>query len=204
MRFGIPTPHVTPLMRSRAPSSTPLRIRSAAAISHSTFIWTPPAPPSASRRRAPARCRGNGVADQLLVVLAPRAAVIGLRNGSAVRAKAVGVDARERADAAAGGPGARAFAVRHRNALAAFDQRQHLASRYDQRVERPHFCELPREPVSAGPPDRWPTAEIITSGQSVNTAATPHWKRAFARASACSPCRRAADASPRPPPRAPR
>src|SRR5262249_26280164 len=72
----------------------------------------------------PARDR---VADQLLVTLAARPAVIELRLPPALLVEAVGIDAREGADPARGRPGARALAVRDRDALAAFHQRQHLA-----------------------------------------------------------------------------
>src|SRR5690348_12619155 len=64
---------------------------------------------------------GDGVTHQLLVALAPRLAVIDLGNGAAVRVLRIGVDAGEGADAARTRPGARAFAVRNRDALAAFD-----------------------------------------------------------------------------------
>ncbi len=60
-------------------------MRSAAAISHSTFMWMRPWPPDA----LPGDARlldaaGDGVADQLLVALAPGAAEIVLRDQAAV------------------------------------------------------------------------------------------------------------------------
>jgi hypothetical protein len=71
---------------------------------------------------------GDGVADQLLVALAPGAPQVALRDLFTGLVDAVGVDAREGADPATGGPGTRTFAVRHGDALAAFDERQHLAT----------------------------------------------------------------------------
>src|SRR5215469_9420155 len=74
--------------------------------------------------------------NQLLVPLAPRAAAIDLRILVPVLVEAIGVDTRESADAAACRPSARAFAVRHGNALAALDEWQHFASRHQHGVER--------------------------------------------------------------------
>src|SRR5262249_31052030 len=81
---------------------------------------------------------GDGVGDQLFVPFAPGTAVVDLRDRLAEPVKAVGVDPGEGADSAGGRPGARALAVRHRNALTAFDQRQYLVPRYHQGDKRSH------------------------------------------------------------------
>src|SRR5579875_1667234 len=81
---------------------------------------------------------GDRVGDQLLVSLAPGAAVIDLPDKLAAFGVAVGVDPGERADPAGGGPGARAFPIRNRDALAALDERQDLAPGDQQRIERLH------------------------------------------------------------------
>src|SRR5689334_13663947 len=70
---------------------------------------------------------GDGPRDQLLVPLAPCAAVIDLFHRLALRIAAVGIDAGESADAAGRRPSAGALAVGHRDALAALDERQHFA-----------------------------------------------------------------------------
>src|SRR5581483_496358 len=116
---------------------------------------------------------GNRVRDQLLMALAPGTALVDLRNALAGLAVAVGVDAGERADPARGGPRARALAVRNRDALAAFHQRQHLAPRNDQRFERLH----PAPPCRTGA-----TLPRIISGASEKTEVTPQPKRVAARA----------------------
>ena len=65
----------------------------------------------------------NAVDDQFFVAFAPGAAFVGDRREIAVFVVGVGVDAGERADAAARSPSARRFAVRDSDALTAFDQR---------------------------------------------------------------------------------
>ncbi len=131
---------------------------------------------------------GDRIGNQLFVPLAPGAAAIKLRDQLALRAIAVGVDPREGADPAGRRPGARAFAVRHRDALAAFDQRQHLAPRDHQRIERPHQRAPCRSAASQpGPGDAGreapPAAPASTiSGTSENTEATPQANSSRARA----------------------
>src|SRR6266567_2318528 len=121
---------------------------------------------------------GDGVGHQLLVALAPGAAEIKLRDWLAGLVVAVGVDAGERADPARGGPGARTLAVRDRNALAAFDKRQHLAARNHDRIERLHRIAPCR--AKAGP---WPLLTWRSiSGASEKTEVTPQSKSRFARA----------------------
>jgi hypothetical protein len=73
--------------------------------------------------------------DQLLVALTARLAVVVHGNDVAVAIARVGVDARERADPARRGPRARAFAVRHRNALAALDEGQDFTPGHQQRFQ---------------------------------------------------------------------
>src|SRR3546814_2853979 len=70
--------------------------------------------------------------DQFLVAFPARTAEIELRDQDAVVVERIGVDAGEGADAAGLGPGPGAFAVGNGNALAAFDQRQHIAPRNPQ------------------------------------------------------------------------
>src|ERR1700759_134747 len=70
--------------------------------------------------------------------LATRPAAIDLLELIAIRIEAVGIDAREGADAAARRPSAGAFAIGHRNAFAAFDQRPHFATGDEQRFKRLH------------------------------------------------------------------
>ena len=97
----MPAPQVTPLIRPRAPSSTPCRMRSAAAISHSTFMWMRPCAVRALVGDAGLMdAAGDGEANQLLMALAPGAAVIDLGHSSPVLVEAVGIDAGEGADAA--------------------------------------------------------------------------------------------------------
>src|SRR6185437_7317075 len=86
---------------------------------------------------------GDRKGDQLLMPLAPRAAVIDLRDAAAIGIIGIGVDAGERADAAAGRPGTRALAVRNRDAFAALDERQHLATGNDQRLQSDQDFILP-------------------------------------------------------------
>ena len=76
------------------------------------------------------------VGDQLVVALAPRLAAVDLPDDLTVLVEMVGVDARERAHAPGRGPSAGAFAVRDRNALAAFDDGQDLAARNQQGFQR--------------------------------------------------------------------
>ncbi len=78
----------------------------------------------------------DGVGDQFVVPLAAGLALVDLAHDVAVRVRVVGVDARERAHPAGLRPSARAFAVGHGNAFAAFDQRQDLAARNHHRFER--------------------------------------------------------------------
>ena len=81
---------------------------------------------------------GDRIGDQLLMPLAPGAPGIELRDQFAGLVVAVGVDPGEGADPAGGRPGARALAIRDRDALAAFDQRQRLAPGNHQGDQRPH------------------------------------------------------------------
>src|SRR5262249_9743055 len=78
---------------------------------------------------------GDAVGDQLLMPLGAGAALIDLRDGVAAGRVAVGVDAREGADAAARGPAAAGRAVRHRHALAALDQGENLDAAHADRVD---------------------------------------------------------------------
>ena len=71
----------------------------------------------------------DGVGDQLLVAIASGTATINLRNDLALVVERIGVDAGEGPDTAGGGKGAGAAPVGNRDALAAFDDRQHLAAR---------------------------------------------------------------------------
>src|SRR4029077_15236436 len=81
---------------------------------------------------------GDRVGGELLVPLTAGVARIDLRGQVAGLAVTVGVDAGKGADPGRGGPGAGTLAVRDRNALAALYQRQHLATRNDQRVQGLH------------------------------------------------------------------
>ena len=81
---------------------------------------------------------GDRIGDQLFVPLAPGASVIDLGDQPTVVAITVGIDPGERADTAGCRPRPGALAVRHRDALAAFDERQRLAPGDDQRIERLH------------------------------------------------------------------
>src|SRR5438067_7912015 len=116
------------------------------------------------------------------------AAVIELRDQLALVVVAVGIDAGERADAARGRPGARALAVRDRNALAALDERPHLAPGNDERFERSHEiapCRIPTEEFAPATIGRTggarPLTARIISGTSEKTEVTPHSKRVWAR-----------------------
>ena len=75
------------------------------------------------------------VADQLLVPLAPGQRMVDLGDDPPFGVVAVGVDRGDGADAAGGGPGARAQCVGRRHALAALDQRQHFAPRIKDRLD---------------------------------------------------------------------
>src|SRR5579862_2038099 len=86
-----------------------------------------------------------------MMPLAPRAAAIDHRDQLAVGIVGIGIDAGERAYAAARRPGARALAVRHGDALAAFDQRQHLATRQQYRLQRPDGAPSPHDPDRGRP-----------------------------------------------------
>ena len=88
---------------------------------------------------------GYRIGDELLVPLEPRSTVIDLRDRLPGFGVAVGVNPRKRSDASGCGPRAGAFAVGHRYAFAALYERQHLASRNHQRIERLH----PRRPRRA-------------------------------------------------------
>src|SRR5579864_190557 len=137
---------------------------------------------------------GNRVGDELLMALAPRAAMVDLRDALALRVVAVGLDAGESADASGSSPGTGAFAVGDGNALAALDEREHLAAGNHQRFQRNHVpTSLPR-PDPAGTPlcigcpaDNQirlsSAAGRSRSGQSLNTASTPQAKSSRARAS---------------------
>ncbi len=82
------------------------------------------------------------------MTLAPRAAPIDLRHHATALVVEIGVNAGERADTARAGPRAGAFAIRHRNAFAALDKRQHLASRYQQRLQRLHVFLVLYPPIA--------------------------------------------------------
>src|ERR1700738_1813741 len=82
---------------------------------------------------------GDRVGDQLFVPFAAGPSVIDLRNRLTGLGVAVGIDPGERTDTAGCRPSAGALAIRHRNPLAAFDERQHLSSRDHQRIERFHW-----------------------------------------------------------------
>ena len=75
------------------------------------------------------------VVEQFLMAVAARLAVIDLRDRLAVLVIGIGIDAGEGADAAGQRPGAGGLPVRDGNALAAFNERQDLASRNDQRLQ---------------------------------------------------------------------
>ena len=81
---------------------------------------------------------GDCVGDKFLMPLAAGAAEINLRDQLSRLVVAVGIHARECADTARGGPGARAFAIRDRDALAALDERQYLAPGNHERLKRLH------------------------------------------------------------------
>src|SRR6266446_9032970 len=81
---------------------------------------------------------GDRVGDQLFMPFAAGPSVIDLRNRLTGLGVAVGVDPGERTDAAGCRPSAGALAIRHRDPFAAFDERQHLASRDHQWIERFH------------------------------------------------------------------
>src|SRR5206468_12286720 len=70
----------------------------------------------------------NGEGDQLFVPLGARSAAIDLRKKPALVVIGIGIHARKCADPATSGPSAGALAVRDRDALAAFNQRQHFPS----------------------------------------------------------------------------
>src|SRR5215469_632526 len=104
---------------------------------------------------------GDGVADQLLMTLGAGATEIDLLLRLAGLVGAIGIDAGEGADAARRGPGAGTLAIRHRDALAALDQRQHLPARDDERFQGNHAavppssaarCATPVAPGAARPP----------------------------------------------------
>ena len=79
---------------------------------------------------------GDRVADKLLVPLAPRLAAINLIDDVTVVIEAVGVHAGKCADPTSRCPGAGTLAVGHGDAFTAFDQRQDLTTRDQQRLER--------------------------------------------------------------------
>jgi hypothetical protein len=89
------------------------------------------------RHRAPDR-----VGDQLLVPLAPCAAVIELRDDAPLRIIAVGVDGAERADPAGRRPMAGRDSVGDGDAFAAFDQRQDVDAGHADGVDRFHVVRL--------------------------------------------------------------
>src|SRR6266850_3069097 len=132
---------------------------------------------------------GDRVGDQLFVPLASRPSVIDLRYRLTGLVIAVGIDPGERTDAAGCRPSAGALAIRHRNPLAAFDEREHLASRDYQRIERFHWT-APCGGGSAGlgsaaadTAARSPTpAAARIWGTSENTEVTPHSSNMYARA----------------------
>ena len=64
---------------------------------------------------------GDRVCDQFLVPLAPGPPEIDLWDRLSGLGVAVGIDPGECPDTAGGGPGSRALAIRHRDALAALD-----------------------------------------------------------------------------------
>src|ERR1700730_2271596 len=132
---------------------------------------------------------GDRIGDELFVPLAPRPSMIDLRNRLTGLGKTVGIDPGKRADAAGRSPGAGALAIRHRDALAAFHERQHLASGDHERIERFHrtapcgdrpagsdfAAAVQHAPLTAPPAARiWGTSE--------NTEVTPQPNNVCARA----------------------
>src|SRR5690348_11414382 len=83
------------------------------------------------------------VGDQLLMPLAPRLAVIHLRQHVAVGIVGIGIDAGEGANPVARSPGAGAFAVGNGDALAALDQRPDLAAGDDDGLQCLQWVSLP-------------------------------------------------------------
>src|SRR5215469_11796822 len=80
----------------------------------------------------------DGIGHEFFMSLAPCSSMIDLGDRLAGFGVAVRVDPGECANAAGGGPGPGAFAVRHRDALAAFDQREYFAPGNHERIERFH------------------------------------------------------------------
>jgi hypothetical protein len=75
------------------------------------------------------------ILDQLLVPLAPGQGVVDLRDDPSFGVVAVGVDRRDGADSARGGPGARTGVVAGGNALAALDQGPNFAAAVQDRLQ---------------------------------------------------------------------
>jgi hypothetical protein len=87
------------------------------------------------------------VGDELFVALTSGAATVDDGDERAILVEGVGIDSGERTDAAARRPGARRFAVRDRDALAAFYQRQDLTAGNGDLIQRLHSC-VPRLPTT--------------------------------------------------------
>ena len=118
---------------------------------------------------------GNRVADQLLVPLAPRLATIDLVDDVAVVIEAVGVHAGKCADPTSRCPGAGTFAVGHGDAFAAFDQRQDLTTRDQQRLER--LQRTPPKTASLRFRDTISHAPVSTGGGDTLSSGPPYMKK---------------------------
>ena len=81
---------------------------------------------------------GDPVGHQFFMPFAASCRVVGLRYHGAVRGVAIRIYRAQGANPAAGGPVAGCDAVGHRDALAAFDQRQNIHPTHADRVDRLH------------------------------------------------------------------
>src|SRR6516165_6456459 len=122
---------------------------------------------------------GDRIGNEFFMSLASRSSVVDLRDRLAGLGVAVGVDPGESADATSGGPGSRAFAIRHRDALAPFDERQHLTPGNHEGIERFHRTAPCREAptgfnsAAAGRHVALSAAAERIWGTSENTEVTP-------------------------------
>src|SRR6516164_4739872 len=115
---------------------------------------------------------GDRICNEFFMSLASCPPVVDLRDRLAGLGVAVSVDPGESADATGGGPGSRAFAIRHRNAFAPFDERLH----------RTAPCrEAPAVFAAAGRPVALSAAAKRIWGTSENTEETPQPNNVFAR-----------------------
>src|SRR5262249_56152302 len=78
------------------------------------------------------------VGHQFFMACEPGASSIDLRDRLPVFGVAVGVHPGEGADSTGSAPRPGTLAIRHRNALAALDERQNLTPGYHERIERFH------------------------------------------------------------------